>query len=383
METIIEILIDASGSMGYMKGVKEFENKCLIDGQTRMTFIKKVIIDELMPIIKYADKIIIRTFRLNIIESEKKYNLSIPIIYEDRFDSENIKTIISKIEDPLPGGTPIAEAILAAQSNLQLFPNSDRKIIIFTDGEESSGGGYNGNYVQSAKNIESLEGIPCKIYVIGLSQNKVEEAKSRAIAKSGGYFNITSEKYSSIELQKILSPFKIDILQRTIENFQTTRNLLPDSLRVQALLDSGIDAPTLTIDENYSEEIRLKSEDYLYKKLCEKYGNKNVRWLNQSGESFAHHDFELLNEQGEIVSLIECKGTPLLKPTFYLTKQEWHHFLKNKKNYQLYRVYNLNNIANHIHFESLFDALIDEKVVPYLLKPEILKDGRVFLTIIE
>ncbi len=44
-DTIIEIRIDNSGSMGYMAGNPEHENKYLIDGQTRMTLIKKIVIE--------------------------------------------------------------------------------------------------------------------------------------------------------------------------------------------------------------------------------------------------------------------------------------------------------------------------------------------------
>ena len=38
-KSIIEILIDYSGSMGYMKGTK-YENKSLIDGKTRFYLAK-------------------------------------------------------------------------------------------------------------------------------------------------------------------------------------------------------------------------------------------------------------------------------------------------------------------------------------------------------
>lgn len=36
-ETIIEILIDNSGSMGFMKG-SEYEGKYMVDGQTRVVY---------------------------------------------------------------------------------------------------------------------------------------------------------------------------------------------------------------------------------------------------------------------------------------------------------------------------------------------------------
>ena len=63
METIIEILIDNSGSMGFMKGNKEYEEKVLIDGETRNSIIKRVLITEIIPTLDYSSKIIIRSFR--------------------------------------------------------------------------------------------------------------------------------------------------------------------------------------------------------------------------------------------------------------------------------------------------------------------------------
>lgn len=106
-----------------------------------------------------------------------------------------------------------------------------------------------------------------------------------------------------------------------------------------------------------------------------------MKWLNKSGESYNHYDFELLDEQGNIIQVIECKGTPRDKPTFYLTAQEWHFFLENKKLYQLFRVFNVEGEMYTVSVKNLLKSILKGKVVPYLSKPEILKDGRVFLTL--
>lgn len=437
-DTIIEILIDNSGSMGYMAGSPEHENKYLIDGLTRMTMIKKVMSEQIIPTIDYANQIIIRTFRYNSKKVADKVvdELSTPVIYEGVFDRQKILTVIASLQDPPIGGTPITAAINAAVSDLEKHPNSDRKIILITDGEENGGGDFR----EAAKKAEQLKGIPCKTFIIGIAQDEQSEKKSREIA-SGGYYNIKSKSFTAGEVQKVLAPLKTAVLQNTIQNIQTvvsnsqpqiqkqiqpqkvvqtvenkieiikqeskqatatqldeletkikeqisnTQKLLSELsslkelLRVDALLETGIDSTTLTIDNEYSESVRKRSETFLYKLLCDKHGIAKVKWLNQTGESFSHHDFELLDENGKVVQLIECKGTSKDKPTFYLTANEWTHFLTNKDVYQVYRVFNVDGEMNARCIDNLLASIMNGQVVPYLLKVEILKEGRVFLTL--
>lgn len=445
--TIIEILIDSSGSMGYMAGSPEHENKYLIDGLTRMTLIKKIMSEQIIPTIDYANQIIIRTFRYNRKKVADKVvgELSTPVIYEGVFDRQKILAVIASLQDPPIGGTPITAAINAAVSDLEKHPNSDRKIILITDGEENGGGDFR----EAAKKAEQLKGIPCKTFIIGIAQDEQSEKKSREIA-SGGYYNIKSKSFTAGEVQKVLAPLKTAVLQNTIQNIQTvvsnpqpqpqiqkqiqpqpqqippqkvvqtvekkidiieqevkqatatqldeletkikeqisnTQKLLSELsslkelLRVDALLETGIDSTTLTIDNEYSESVRQRSETFLYKLLCDKHGTTKVKWLNQTGESFSHHDFELLDENGKVVQLIECKGTPKDKPTFYLTANEWTHFLTNKDVYQVYRVFNVDGEMNARCIDNLLASIMNGHVVPYLLKVEILKEGRVFLTL--
>ena len=120
-DTIIEILIDNSGSMGYMAGNPEHENKYLIDGLTRMTMIKKVMSEQIIPTIDYANQIIIRTFRHNSKKVADKVveELSTPVIYEGVFHMQNILSVIASLQDPPIGGTPITAAINAAVSDLE------------------------------------------------------------------------------------------------------------------------------------------------------------------------------------------------------------------------------------------------------------------------
>jgi hypothetical protein len=107
-----------------------------------------------------------------------------------------------------------------------------------------------------------------------------------------------------------------------------------------------------------------------------------VKWLNKDTESYAHHDFEILNNAGNIIQYVECKGTTRNKPTFYLTLKEWLHFLNNKERYQLYRVFNLDEKIEYSFIENLFESLVEGEVVPCLTSPEVLKEERVFLTLL-
>jgi len=437
-ETIIEILIDHSGSMGFMKGAGvEHEDKYLIGGQTRMSLVKKILIEEIIPTIDYANKIFIRTFRFNstIVEDKRVDKLYVPLLYEGTFEEQKMQLIISSIQDSLAGGTPITNAINIAVANLEKYENCDRKIILVTDGEENGGG----DYIEASKKAMQLKGIPCKTFIIGIAQNEQSEKKAIAIA-TGGYYNIKTNVTSTTDLQKVLMPLKRAVLQNTIQNIETaTNNINPqpiihqnktaeivkekieilksekikettnqltdfenklkqqilnseilltelanikDTLRLNTLLDTGIDATTLTIDSDYSENIRKTSETFLYSFLCKKFGSEKVKWLNQTVESFLHHDFEIIDDKGNITSLIECKGTIKDKPTFYLTSFEWTFFIKNKDTYQIYRVFNVLGEMYVVCIDNLLTALLNRQVVPYLLKPEILKEERVFLTLI-
>lgn len=437
-ETIIEILIDHSGSMGFMKGAGvEHENKYLIGGQTRMSLVKKILIEQIIPTIDYANKIFIRTFRINSTKVGEKQvdDIFVPLLYEGHFDKEKIQSIILSIQDPPAGGTPITNAINIAVSNLEKYKNCDRKIILVTDGEENGGG----DFIEASKKAMQLEGIPCKTFIIGIAQDEQSEKKAIAIA-SGGYFNIKTNITSTSDLQKVLTPLKKAVLQNTIQNIQkvtnnvsiqpiiqhnktteivkekiehlksekakeTTNQLtdfenklkqqilnsekllselsnIKDNLRLNSLLETEIDATTLTIDSDYSENIRNSSETFLYSFLCNKFGVEKVKWLNQTKESYSHYDFQIIDDKGNIISLIECKGTIKDKPTFYLTSSEWNFFTENKDIYQIYRVFNVQGEMYAVCIENLLKALLNRQVVPYLLKPEILKEERVFLTLI-
>ena len=413
---IIEILIDYSGSMGYMKGTKS-ENMALIDGVTRFELEKQVIENHIFPVIDFADRVILRLFR-----SQSKEKPDINTIYDGDYDICKLRNSVENIPNPLSGGTPIAAALKVSKENLINYPNCDRKIILITDGIENS----NTNYIVVANGINKLPGIPCKIYTIGLGQNEMIENKARHVS-TGGYFNIrtkyldtkllndflllfkskllddtmqtenmnndnsksrSGQVFSSIkQIAKEEQLFNVDLMDSIQNQIEKTKMVLKElevikeRVRISQLLHSGINATTLTIDDDYSEEIREKSESFLYDFLCRKYGQDYVKWLNQNGESYQDHDFEILDDLDDAIIYIECKGTPNNKQTFYLTDKEWGCFLSKPENYQVYRVYNLENNPKIYCIEDLLFSILSGKVVPYLERPEILKEKRVYLTI--
>ncbi len=451
--TYIEILIDTSGSMGAMKGTTHENLYLLPDGTTRMVFIKKMLREQLLPTIDYADKIVVRTFKSSTGEVQTPI---IEKIYDGKYDISIISQIVTSLPDDPLGGTPITAAITDAVNSLNQFPNADRKIILITDGEENGGG----NYKETIDKAFATHGIFCKIFIVGICQDKEAEEKATYLSNKtkGVYRNlkpqsISETNYSSVEL----APLKKAILQDSIKNIQSAvttiiappqvqqpevqtpqkvqpqpivqphpiiqtikdkittvkeeskranstiqleqlENIIKEQvassqkllseisslkelIRLDVLLDSGIDATTLTIDNDYSESIRKRSETFLYKHLCEKHRVSNVKWLNETTESFSPHDFELLDEHGKTIQVIECKGTSKDKPTFYLTANEWTHFLTNKEIYQVYRVFNVDGEMNAVCIDNLLASILNGQVVPYLLKVEILKEGRVILTL--
>lgn len=443
VETVVELILDNSGSMGAMDWDKTKAPKYLIDGQTRMSLVKKILLDEIIPVLDYCSQLFIRTFRTEVEgrdEKLKQKGIETPLIYAGAFDADKIRRVIAAIQDPGLGGSPIAQAIEAAVMNLEKYPQFDRKIILLTDGEENAGG----DYKLAAKRASALTGIPCKIFIVGLALDSASMEKAKEIA-TGGFVHLNASKFSPTEIKTALASLKKVVLQDSIKNIEqikaaATSFVEPENPQVQnhapgtiqnlqnrleelqkegganalGSLDAlegrlrdqianseqllkelislrelimhqqfvGVDATTLTIDSEYSEGIRKRSETYLYQYLCEKYSKPMVRWLNKDGENNAPHDFELLDESGHVVQLIDCKGTAREKPTFYLTKHEWNHFLKNRERYQIYRVFNVEGEMRIEEIGNLFNSLMEGKVVPYLLKPEVLKEERVFLTIV-
>jgi len=213
MNTKIEILIDKSGSMGHMKGSKEEGKHLLKDGSTRTDLIKKMMIQEILPTIDYAQEITIRTFRT---VGEKLEKTEVKTIYNGNFDGNEITEVINSLENPPMGGTPISAALEKSINQLANYKTYDRKIILLTDGEENG----KGDYLETAQKAIDLHGIPCKIFIIGISQDDSAKTKSKQLADitKGNYLNVNSLNYNKEYIKNVLLPLKTHVIGSSLEN---------------------------------------------------------------------------------------------------------------------------------------------------------------------
>lgn len=148
---------------------------------------------------------------------------------------------------------------------------------------------------------------------------------------------------------------------------------------------------TVSDHDDYHQVIKEASEQYLYQALQTEFPNHEVHWLNRDPatglfrESWADHDFEVRDRSGNIISYIDCKGTPRSKQTFYLTSNEWHFSLRCKQqeeNYCIYRVFQADTQPEHLCIDDPHEWIAAGRLVPYLFATETIRGDRVFLTII-
>jgi|GEM_PF-1194487 len=164
----------------------------------------------------------------------------------------------------------------------------------------------------------------------------------------------------------------------------TVRLLLSEIKSIKKKVKKLNKEKSIDFEENpeLNERIRKASEEFLNELLIKKYGER-VKWLNKDGESYADHDFEILDLDGSIELYIECKGTSQNDLQFYMTKNEWRLFLNHTKNYQIYFIkYSLNK-PTPIFIDNLLDWFLKGKIVPYQKEKQVLKEDRVVLTILD
>ena len=115
-------------------------------------------------------------------------------------------------------GTPITAAIIAAVNNLKSneYANYERLIILITDGQENGGG----DYEVAAENALSIDGIECKVYIIGISLDIEAEKKAKQLSETTGgiYLPVGAINYNSAEIRKILSPLKASVIKESLKN---------------------------------------------------------------------------------------------------------------------------------------------------------------------
>ena len=190
-------------------------------------------------------------------------------------------------------------------------------------------------------------------------------------------------------IQKIESVDKLQEENRKLQD--DAKNLQNEIERLKTELQrfvstSGIASSNPTIEDNiYFEEIRQKSESYVYDILKNKYGTENVKWNNMNNESYMPYDFLVTLSNG-IKKFIECKGTPKNKETFYMTQGEWFFYQEQKQSNSLYEIYRVNNVENSPSLTVIdnLDEWIEKKLIaPLLISTETIEGGKVFMTILK
>jgi hypothetical protein len=378
MQTVTEILIDFSASM---------------TGKLILT--KSTILNDIIPKLDYSAKIGIKTFAA----TKDKTPIINTILPLSITNTEQITSAINTLTKP-DGNTPIAEAIKNSVKSLAEYPAFDKKIVLITDGDENCGG----NYINEVNKAQT-NGINCQIHIIGigLKSEATKQAQTIAELSKGSFSQITLSSgttYNQTIIRQNLSNFygAIGTQQPTFKDTPTpviTQPIYPieETLPKEIIYNNKPDivkkekesVSEVEEDAELNERIRKSSEEYLFELLKKKYGSR-VRWFNENGESYTDHDFEIIDldsSNSSIEYFIECKGTLKNKPIFYLTKDEWRLFLNHTKNYQIYFVKNLSENPTHIFIDNLLDWLLKGKVVPYLTEKQIVKEDRVFLTVLE
>lgn len=430
METIIEILIDNSNSMGPWEVDKGNTAYLLPDGSTRMELAKKILIEEIIPKLDYTQNLTIRRFH-SLTNSDKTSTPIVETIYRGSFDKPTVLQKLVGIEIPEnTGGTPITAAIKLSIDELAKYPNADRKIILITDGQETDGGDYQITAEAALKQL----GITCNIFIVGIAQDQVAEKKSQALALSTGgtYINLKAKHYESSLLQSALQPIYFGAIngslrsavtipqsktiqtstnnltvpeRKTIEklNIADYESLAKSNAKAIILISKQLESITeaiesiqkrshkdeeeedVVISENQelNERIRLASEGFLYDKLLNKYGDK-IKWMNKEIESGSSYDFEIsdiFDNNPEFY--IECKASMHSENIFYLTKNEWLFFLQNSSRYQLFFISSALTSPKLTKVGNLFEAILTGRVIPFSNKNMKLKADRLLFTITE
>jgi hypothetical protein len=405
MQTVTEILIDFSASMS-----------------EKLVLTKSSLLQDIIPDLDYSSKIGIKTFTATK-EKEPIIKSVLPLSITNK---EQLITAISSLDNP-DGNTPIAAAIKSSVNSLKEYPAFDKKIILITDGEENCDGDY-----EKEVSIAISDGINCEIHIIGIGLNEkaTKQAEKIKTLSKGSFSSIPFVKGQTVYQQNIvrhnLAPFytavrpivqqpspitapttvpnktvvpisepktptdevkEAIVLKETSTSNEEGFKLIMDEIKeirkeLKDLRKEKEQVLEIIEDEELNERIRKTSEEYLFEILKKKYPDR-VKWLNETGESYSDHDFEILDLDGSVEYYIECKGTPKAKPTFYLTKDEWRLFLNHTKNYQIYFIKHSFDKPNHIFVDNLLDWMLKGKIVPYLIERAVIKEERIFLTHIE
>ena len=223
MNTVLELVIDYSLSMGPNKNNNV--SYLLPDGSTRMSLAKSTLINDIIPALDYTGVIGIRTFY------SKEKEPIIATVYEGKFDKSIVISKIESLTDPTDtGGTPISAALQSSIDFLKTIADTDRKIILVTDGEENDGS----DFKLTIENTISYDKIDCNVFIVGLGQNAVTAAKCKLLSEStgGAYVNLENVNYDKEKLSNVLRPLTIKAVSSSIAKVQETNENLLSAVNV-------------------------------------------------------------------------------------------------------------------------------------------------------
>lgn len=418
METHFEILIDASGSMGFMKGSTQ-ENQCLLpDGSTRTDLVKKILINNILPNLNFLNALEINRFRGY--TSKDKNNKIInykdtnnPVIYIYRkiifngvYNLKQLTENISKIPNPPIGATPIYSALIHP-----IAKNKTKQVtlILITDGDSNDIVDFDEKLI----NEITKNNYKVKIFIIGIDQDEIAQRKCKHITKftDGHYVNLESINYNSECFDSLLFELKasitsselskisdinevIDVEKPSTDNNENNEKIgesksvelsekVAENSKSLQLISTQLDnivnelkylrtsknSSELTNDfefnedEEYNKKIGWKCENFLHKHF-QKNNWEEVLWLNEKEEQGSPFDIRI-KDKGEYF-FIECKGTTTSSKEFYLTKNEWNFYLENRRNYRLYFVSEINsNNPKITRIEDLISSLEKSELTPF------------------
>ena len=254
-----DILIDASGSMGYMNGVVNEENKYLLpDKSTRTDLVKQILINSIIPRLSFVNRINLSSFR----NETKKDKNGKPIVidnklqefpisnnyYQGYYDAVMINKIISRIINPEPGGTPLFWAI---STIINEKGKDDFNIIVLSDGDANDRVQFDEEILKQIKD----ENKNCKVYFIGIDQDEKAQVKSKNLADktNGFYVNLGIMSYDENVFDSLLFDFQTNITSTAIKE-----NIKISQPKAKVIADATfINAPIV----NKEPKVEIAKED--------------------------------------------------------------------------------------------------------------------------
>ena len=248
----ILFILDASGSMNAQ-----------LEGESQIAAAKKAI-NAALPEIPSTENVGLRVYAHRAPQSDKAAScmdseLLVPLAAAN---SATISSKLSTIE--AKGYTPIAYSLSQAKNDFSLSRESEKSIILLSDGEETCGG----DPVQAVKDLIAA-GFKVTVHTIGFKVDEKTKAQLQSVAAAGNgkYFSANN----SGELTSALTEAaKQTVLEKSKATYgQTTRGG-----------DSFETAVNLEKDQEYRLDHHQKVKDYDYFSINLKSGQELLLELN-------------------------------------------------------------------------------------------------------